>query len=129
MIFDASELQECLDLCLKFGRIGNMNAAFGKYINILIHSYSNLKYEMLWKWWFLWSVWLQIVLQKLSPFFPGLERQQYDFKNLQNWSTKCENFTNVLAALSDFNLAKFCAAASHEKSRIFKAVFISEQAK
>ena len=92
----------------------------------MVFSYLNLKYEMLWKLWFLWSVWLQIVLEKLSP---GLERQQYDTKSLWNWSTKCENFTTVLAALSDVNLAKFCAAASHEKSRIFKAVFMSEQAK
>ena len=92
-IFGASEPQKCLVLWLKICRSGKMNAVVGKYINILIYSYSNLKYEMLWKWWFLWSIWLQIVLQKLSPFFPELERQQYDLKNLQNWSTMCEHFT------------------------------------
>ena len=60
---------------------------------------------------------VQKVLQKLSPFFPGLDEVQ------------SQNFTNVLAALSGFNFSKFCAVASHEKSSIFKAVFISEQTK
>ena len=51
---------------------------------------------------------VQIVLQKWSPFLPGLERQQYDFKNLQNWSTKCENFTNVLVVHLDFGKILCC---------------------